>query len=203
VFTQDQLALFAQRCLMVAGGFAAGYLLTWVAGVGFDKVVVKGTSPAFLHKWARVIGGLVVAFIVAFFVFRGGTGGGDGTGSGDGTGPATNSTWQQTGKTPPTDKLPEVAVEAVAVKVGVFAGNAVERGTQKFFSVNGGGMVELGEVAAAVRQQKAANKAGVVIVYTLDDTANEGTQAFQILRAEAKALGVPMVSEEQFRQLRK
>jgi hypothetical protein len=207
VFDQEQIIQFGQKLLMIAGGFAAGYLGAWIACVGFDKTVVKGKSPDGLHKWARRIGGVLVALVVAFFLFRGGTGsgGGDGSGDGTGTGQASTSTSPQTSQTPATEKVPEVAVEAVPVRVTVYAGNAVERGTQKFFKVgDGGGMVELGEVSAEVRRQKEkAGKVGVVIVYTFDETASEGTTVFQTLRQEAKELGVPMLSDTQFRQLRK
>jgi hypothetical protein len=206
VFDQEQIVAFGQKLLMIAGGFAAGYLAAWFACVGIDKTIVKGKSPDGLHKWARRIGGTLVVLIVAFFLFRGGTGsgGGDGSGDGTGTGETSSSTSPQTGQTPATEKLPEVAVEAVPVRVTVYAGNAVERNTQKFFAVSGGAKAELGEVAAEVRRQREkAGKAGVVIVYTLDETASEGTSAFQTLRNEAKELGVPLLSDEQFRQLRK
>lgn len=201
----EQIAHFFQKLLMVIGGFAAGYLFTWVAGVGFDKVVVKGKSPAFLHKWARIIGGVLVALIVAFFVFRGGKGNGDGPGGdGPGTGASTTSTSPQTSQTPATQKQPEVAVDAVPVYVTVYAGNAVERGTENFFALNDppGPKTDLGGVVKAL-DARAPGQAKSVIVYTLDDTASTGTAGYLLLKREAENRNVSMMSRAEFDKLRR
>jgi hypothetical protein len=204
--TQEQITEFLQKLLMIVGGFAAGYLGTWLACVGFDKTVVKGKSPDGLHKWARRIGGALVALVVAFFIFRGGTGGGGGGGpdSGPGTGQPTSPNAQSTDPTPATEKLPEVAVDAVPVYVTVYAGAAVERGTEKFFAVGDppGAKVDRAAVAEAVRAG-GKDKAKVFVVYTLDDTATTATTAYLLLQAEAKAQGVPLVSKADFDKLRR
>jgi hypothetical protein len=189
---------------MVAGGFAAGYLLAWIACVGFDKTVVRGKSPDLLHRWARLIGGVLTALVVAFFVFRGGTGTGDGTGGdGPGTGPVTAPTSKATSPATTAQKPPEVAVDAVPVFVVVYAGTAVERGTEKFFAIGDppGAKVELTAVADAVRAGQEKGKA--VVVYSLDDTAATGTTGFLLLQGEAKARGVPLIARNQFDTLRK
>ncbi len=203
--TQEQIAEYLQKLLMIAGGFGAGYLGAWLACVGFDKTIVKGKSPDGLHKWARRIGGVLVALVVAFFLFRGGTGtGGGGPDTGQGTGSPTSPSTQPTDPTPPTEKLPEVAVDAVPVYVTVYAGTAVERGSVKFFAVGDppGAKVELPAVAEVIRSA-GKDKAKVFVVYTLDDTAATGTTGYGLLQAEAKAQGVPLVSKADFNKLRR
>lgn len=202
---QEQIAQFFQKLLMVIGGFAAGYLFTWIAGVGFDKTVVKGKSPDFLHKWARIIGGVLVALVVAFFVFRGGKGNGDGTGGdGPGTGPTTNPTSPQTSQTPITQKQPEVAVDAVPVYVTVYAGNAVERGTENFFALGDppGPKTDRAGVAKTL-DGRGPDQAKMLLVYTLDDTASTSTTGFLLLQAEAKAHNVTLISKVEFDKLRR
>lgn len=202
----EQIAHFFQKLLMVIGGFAAGYLFTWVAGVGFDKVVVKGKSPPFLHKWARIIGGVLVALVVAFFVFRGGKGNGDGPGGdGPGTGTTTAPTSSQSNQTPTTQKQPEVAVDAVPVYVTVYAGLAVERGTENFFAVGDppGVKTDLAGVVKAL-DARGPGQAKPVVVYTLDDaTASTGTTGFLLLQREAKARDVSLMSRAEFDKLRR
>lgn len=204
--TQEQIAEFVQKLLMIVGGFGAGYLAAWLACVGFDKTVIKGKSPDSLHKWARRIGGVLVALVVAFFIFRGGTGGGGGGGpdAGGGGGSPTSPSAPSTDPTPATVKLPEVAVDAVPVSVTVYAGAAVERGSEKFFAVGDppGAKVEVPAVAEAIRSA-GKDKAKVFVVYTLDDTATTATTGFLLLQAEAKAQGVPLVSKADFNKLRR
>ena len=169
--TQEQITEFLQKLLMIVGGFAAGYLGAWLACVGFDKTIVKGKSPDGLHKWARRIGGVLVALVVAFFIFRGGTGpGGGGPDTGPGTGQPTSPNAQSTAPTPATEKLPEVAVDAVPVYVTVYAGTAVERGTEKFFAVGDppGAKVDRAAVGERIREAS-KDKAKVFAVYSLDD----------------------------------
>lgn len=202
---QEQIAQFFQKLLMVIGGFAAGYLFTWIAGVGFDKTVVKGKSPDFLHKWARIIGGVLVALVVAFFVFRGGKGNGDGTGGdGPGTGPTTNPTSPQTSQTPITQKQPEVAVDAVPVYVTVYAGKAVEPGTENFFALGDlpGPKTDLVGLVKALDARN-SGQAKMVLVYTLDDTVNTATTSFLLLQRAAKDRDLTMMSRTEFDKLRR
>ncbi len=204
--TQEQVTEFLQKLLMIVGGFVAGYLGAWLACVGFDKTIVKGKSPDSLHKWARRIGGVLVALVVAFFIFRGGTGGGGGGGSdtGPGTGSPTSPNTPSTDQTPATEKLPEVAVDAVPVYVTVYAGAAVERGTMKFFAVGDppGAKVDQMAVGEAIRAA-GKDRAKVFVVYSLDDTATTGTTGYLLLQAEAKGQGVPLVSKADFNKLRR
>jgi hypothetical protein len=119
-----------------------------------------------------------------------------------------NPTTPDTGKTPPTEKLPEVAVEAVPVRVKVFGGEQVELSSTKawkYFEVGDRPRekADIGGVEAEVRLQKQASMAGVVIVYTFDPSASKRTEGYIQLAREAERLGVPLVSEDELKQIRK
>lgn len=208
MFDQQQVTSFLVKCLWVIGGFAGGYLLAWIAGVGFDKVVVKAKSPELLHKWARIIGGVLAAMLVAFLVFPAGQGAGGGNVGGIEPGSTPGPTSTETAKTPPpaSEKLPEVPVEAVPVRVKVFAGDKVEAGTAKYFEVVKGPRekVDIAGVEKEANDQKRASKAGVVIVYTFDATASKRTDGYTQLVQLAERLEIPPpVSEDEFKLIRK
>lgn len=209
MFDQQQVTSFLVKCLWVIGGFAGGYLLAWIAGVGFDKVVVKAKSPELLHKWARIIGGVLAAMLVAFLVFPAGQGQGGGNVGGIEPGSTPGPTSTETAKAPPpsTEKLPEVPVEAVPVRVKIFASEAVlNRKTETWLYYEVGGKpterVDLDGVHTAVQEQQRANKPGVVIVYSFSPTASERTAGYTDLR-DAAWRDMPLVSEDQFKQIRK
>lgn len=202
MFNEEQIGLFTRWALMAAGGFAAGYLLTWLACLGFDKTIVKGKSPDGLHKWARRIGGVVVSLVVAFLLFPRGSGNG-GNGNENNTGTATGPTTQQTTQTPNTTPLPpKVEVDATPVYVTVYAGKEVSEG--KFYALGDppGGKVKLDAVSEKV-QAAVADKKNVLLVYTLDDTATTTTTGFYQLEGEAKRLSVGLVSKAEFDKLRR
>ena len=120
MFDPQQITNFLFKCLWVACGFAGGYFLAFLAGVGYDKLVSKKPSPPFLHKWARIIGGVLVALLVAYLVFPGGpgmgTGGGGGTGPEANPNPSTGPTTKDTAKTPAT--VPEVVSAQAGYRPG-------------------------------------------------------------------------------------
>lgn len=202
--TQEQITEFLQKLLMIAGGFGAGYLASWLACVGFDKTIVKGKSPDGLHKWARRIGGALVALVVAFFVFRGGTGtGAGGPDTGPGTGQPTSPNAASTDPTPATEKRPQVT-EVGVVFVTVYAGTAVERGTEKFFAIGDptGSKVDreaVGEAIKATRREVGR----VELVYQFDATASENTNAFIVLKEEAKEHELTPITKKEFDNRRK
>lgn len=82
------LAKLIEGILATAGGFLIGYLLAAIFGWFFDKYLLKRKSPALLHRILRLLGGLILAIIVAMMVFGGGGGSGNGTGDGAGDGKA-------------------------------------------------------------------------------------------------------------------
>jgi hypothetical protein len=85
----DKVAVIAVKCLAVAGGFLAGFVIGGVAAWAFDRWVFARKTPDFVKQAVRVLSGLAVAILVAMIVFGDGSGGGLFGGSGDGTGTGT------------------------------------------------------------------------------------------------------------------
>src|SRR5206468_1773095 len=69
--------------LAVVGGFVVGYLLTWIACRLLGKYVFKQRIPQPIERAFRVIGGILLAVLVAFLLYRGWGFGGTGTGEGN------------------------------------------------------------------------------------------------------------------------
>ncbi|HEX3150943.1 MAG TPA: hypothetical protein VHR66_22885 [Gemmataceae bacterium] len=73
--------------LAVAGGFMVGNLLTWAICRLVARMALKSKMPAQLERALRILGGVAVAILVGYLLFRFGSGwglGGSGTGEGDG-----------------------------------------------------------------------------------------------------------------------
>lgn len=90
VFAETDMAMKAGKYVMyilaVAGGFLIGNMLTWLICRLAAKLVLKKSINLQLERALRIIGGLVVAALVAFLLFRFGSGwglGGSGSGEGD------------------------------------------------------------------------------------------------------------------------
>jgi len=96
--------------LAVLGGFLAGFVVFGVLAWFLDRWLTGGKAPVQLKKGCRVVGGIIVAVIVAYILFNsGGTGnggdkngGGPTTQSGNGDQPGTGSNQQ----TAPVEKPP-------------------------------------------------------------------------------------------------
>ena len=105
-FDPESVTQFFLNCLVVVGGFVVGFVLTALAAWAFDKWITHRTSPSALHKLVRYMGGLIVAILVAMYVFTNGRGSGGNGGGGDpaatspGTGNAVSTS--PTTATPPT-----------------------------------------------------------------------------------------------------
>jgi hypothetical protein len=117
--------------LAVAGGFLLGNLLTLVLCRLVAKAMFKRRMPEQLERALRVIGGLLLAALVAWLLFRFGAGwglGGSGTGEGEGSGGvATDQTDQGKGRTPPkgdTKAKEEDPFLATGTKVTVLRASA-------------------------------------------------------------------------------
>lgn len=88
---QQRFEQLVHNCLLVAGGFLAGYLLGGLVGWGVNRYALRRKRPDQalpepVAKLFRVVGGIIGAIIVALLVFVGGLGGGPGKGAGEGTG---------------------------------------------------------------------------------------------------------------------
>jgi hypothetical protein len=203
-FGEEEIKRLFMNCLMVAGGYVAGYVLGMLAAIGFDKLVTHRQSPDGLHKVVRTLCGLIAAILVALLVFRGGGGGnGTGTGPGNDSGQTAPSGANVPDPNKTSTELPrtdsKVTVETVRVKV--LAGDEVEKGTSRFYIVaDSATRVERAAVLDAVTERKKAAKGTVVVVYEFGREAGPNTIAFAELAADIKRLGVQLMSDDEFRQ---
>ena len=206
-FSQEQLAKFGGKLLMVAGGYAGAYLLVMLAGTGYDRMMASKPSPAFLHTWSRRIGGVIGALFVAFLVFRGGGAGTGETGQGGGT--ATTASPDGTGAKPGTS-AGEIVVIAEAlskrpvkkIELTILAGEEVERNTEKFYRLGKSiTSVERGAVLAVVADEQRRDQANVVVAYRFGRDAGSRTIAFTDIQTDLKQLNVPFLSDDEFRKI--
>ena len=200
-FSGEQISKFATNCLIVAGGFVAGYLFGALAAVGFDKLVIHRKSPHELHRAVRILCGLLAAVLVALLVFGGGLGVGGGGGSGPGQTPSSGSAATTPTGTQPTQAEPAAQVAVEAVRVRVLAGTEVERGSDKFYRLGEASeAADRGAVLAAVAERKKAAKGAVVLVYEFGREAGPNTIAFTELAADARQAGVQLMSDDEYRK---
>lgn len=134
VFAETDLAMKAGKyvlyVLAVAGGFLIGNMLTWVICRLTAKLVLKKSINLHLERALRVIGGIIVAAIVAFLLFRFGSGwglGGSGSGEGDKEGgPAAEENpakqKEQPKKVDPKKETP--ATLATGIKITILRGSS-------------------------------------------------------------------------------
>ena len=216
-FSEANATALAKGCLAVVGGFVVGYVFGMLAAYGFDKFIAKRESPHGLHKVVRYTFGLIIAIIVALFMFRSGSGGdgngGEGTGggakpgetTGTGTEPTSNGTGTPATKPDPTTPPKIQIVDAVIVKI--FAGSDVEAGSEKYFQVGDESldgkaiMVDLGGAKDRVRERVKSAKGRIVVVYEFAPSASDRTSGFSILHGAREQLGAPLVSPQQYREL--
>jgi len=105
--------------LAVLGGFLAGYLVFGIITWFVDKRLTGGNAPEGLKKVVKIVGGLIVALIVALILFNsGGTGtGGDKNGGGPTPQPG-NGDQPGTGTNPPTPADKPTPIEDPAITKG-------------------------------------------------------------------------------------
>jgi hypothetical protein len=75
--------------LAVAGGFLVGNVVTWIVCRAVAKLAFKRKMNEQFERALRILGGIAVAILVAYLLFRFGSGwglGGSGSGEGQGTG---------------------------------------------------------------------------------------------------------------------
>jgi hypothetical protein len=129
LFAEIDLAAKAGRyviyVLAVAGGFLVGNLLTWVLCRVLAKMMLKRRMPVPLERALRVLGGILVAALVAFLLFQMGPGwglGGSGTGEGEGSGGQTPKATDKGGgpekKDTKATELESVVSPVVEVRIG-------------------------------------------------------------------------------------
>lgn len=115
---------YVMYVLAVAGGFLLGNLFTWVVCRIGAKLIFKDRMNTQLERALRILGGIVVAALVAYLLFRFGTGwglGGSGSGEGEGSGGIAPSNTPQSPEQPKTDPKksppPEVVSSTLRVRI--------------------------------------------------------------------------------------
>lgn len=199
-FNPERVVQLVVNCFAVAGGFLAGYLLTWVVARLLDRWLTGGKSPHQLHLAARIIGGIAVAILVAMFVFGSGGGGtGNGTGGTPGdektgtTGGGTGPTVPTTNDTKPTVKttIENPAPPEQRLRVTLLGGDDVR--DEKFYLVDDDPTPKaFGEVVTAVNAKKDATQkaVGVEIRFPARNSPAQDHPAVLRLTRWAQASGV-------------
>jgi len=188
-FDPDSVERFFTNSLLVVGGFAVGYVLTGVIAYFFDRWATRNQSPQGLHKLARWIGGVVVAVMVALYLFQGGKGtggtGGDGngaspnligTGSGNGNAVATSPTSQL----PPTTKpQPNVQTNEI-IRVTILGGF---QDGEKYYVAEDDGQrtLDFNGIKAYVQSRKKAAEKTTVLEIRLA-ALNRTTRSNQVVK---------------------
>ena len=136
---QNAVVEFVRNCLLVAGAFLVGYILGGVIGWAVSKYALKRQSTEIYSRAGRLVGGVLLAFIVALLVFTGlgkrwGPGGdGAGTPSETGTKDRTDPSSSSDPRVAPP-KVDQSPVE-MTIRVTVLAGAAV-RSEGKYYLVD-------------------------------------------------------------------
>lgn len=182
----ERVAQFVVNVLAVGGGFLAGFLLTGFVVWLLDRWLTGGKAPPTLKQAARVVGGLVLALLVALIVFGSGSGWGlFGAGIGDSKGQgATDQAGDGKGGTPVTagPEAQQPAVEQSSqvrdlpppeqrVRVTVLGGTAVK--DERFYLIdNDQPPKTFAEVTSAVGAKKAASgkAVGLEVRFSTENT---------------------------------
>ena len=120
---------YVMYVLAVAGGFLLGNLGTWVVCRLVAKLAFKRSMNHQLERALRILGGIAVAVLVAYLLFRFGAGwglGGSGSGEGTGSGGPVPSESKQAPDAPKADakKEPPTAVLSPTLRVRIEAATA-------------------------------------------------------------------------------
>jgi hypothetical protein len=154
-------AQFAVNSLAVVGGFFVGYVLFGVIAWLLDRYVLFKKSPQNLKRLVRLVGGVLVAILVAIIVFGHGHGwtlfGGGSPGDDNGGNPnpaATQPTSTEKSKSeappPPAKDLPPPAATA---KVTLLGGDDVKG--ERFYLLDADPVAKtLDEITTALRAKK-------------------------------------------------
>jgi hypothetical protein len=177
----EQVAAFAVKCLAVAGGLLAGYVLGALLAWALDRWAFAQKSPEVLKKSVRVLVAIAVALLVAFVVFGDGSGGGlfGGGGGTSGTGAGTPNVEEgkkaEESKTPPPETkgtkadIPKGSESQYEiVRVTFLGGDAVR--DDRFYKLDESEPLTFDQLKAAIKKRKeAATKPLMLYKEFLDD----------------------------------
>ncbi len=156
-FSTVRIAKLLEGALATAGGFLVGYVLVAILGWLIQRYLFKRPAPAFLHRVCRLLGGLIVAILVAMMVFGGGGGEGDGTGDGTGTGKASPTTGTPDPTAPITDVKPTKPLPPAEDRIRVTMLGGTDVKDERFYLVEVDTTPHtLAEAKALVQQKKDA-----------------------------------------------
>jgi hypothetical protein len=131
-----RLAKLIEGALATVGAFLVGYLLVALVGWWFDKHLIKRKSPDLLHRVCRLLGGLILAILVALMLLGGGGGSGDGTGDGTGSGKASPANGPPDSESVDPKQVTAKVAPPVEVRVRVLVLGGTDVKDQKFYVVD-------------------------------------------------------------------
>ena len=191
--------------LAVGGGFLVGNLLTLLACRVLAKFAFKQRLNETLEKALRVIGGIAVAILVAFLVFRGGSGwgfggGGSGEGSGEeGKGEGKPAEERPSDKPKDPSKVDPKTIEVTEVGVTVLTATEYPRSFRFDGERDGRTLAEAKAKLHALHDQSAGKLRLLNLSVYLDSTA-EGTPEVQEFKAYAQSLKISTSTLKQNRK---
>jgi len=188
----ERIAGLVINCLAVGGGFLVGYWVSWAAIKLLDRQFLAGRTPPTLKRYSQILGGILVAVLVAFLLFgsggtgSGGTGAGGGPteqpgeGKGPGEGPIVPKVETPVETPPPiTPPDPDAKVEKVTVKV--LTGLDVK--DAKYYLIEGDPTAKtIDELFAKVKEKHAPPKVIVEIIPKYPSNGGEETIGASKLR---------------------
>jgi hypothetical protein len=174
----EHLAALAIKCLAVAGGFLAGYLLGGAIAFALDRWVFNKKAPDLVKKCVRWVSGVILAIVVALIVFGEGGGGfglGGGEGKGSGKAASEGDSKDKPASTPATpDKNPpqvspvtpkDTRPAELVIRITILGGTDVSQ--ERFYLIDDDRTPRtFAEVRAAVTARKAKDtRKAVLAIY--------------------------------------
>jgi hypothetical protein len=159
---QNAVVEFVRNCLLVAGAFLVGYILGGIIGWAISKYAMKRQSTEIYSRFGRLVGGVLLAFIVALLVFTGmGKRWGPG-GDGAGTPSETGAKDRMDQSSPSDPRVTPLKVDQspvdVTIRVTVLAGAAV-RSEGKYYLIDDDATPRsLSEMKEAILARKTKSK---------------------------------------------
>lgn len=202
----ERVAQFVVNVLAVGGGFLAGFVLTGFVVWLLDRWLLAGKSPPQLKRAARVVGGLLLAVLVALIVFGSGSGWGlfgagtgdskgqgmsDQTGDGKGGTPAKAGPEAQQPAVEPSTPQRDLPPPEQRVRVTVLGGAEVK--DERFYLVDDDRTPKtFAEVTAATTAKKTASgkAVGLEVRFSSDNTLPRDHPAVTRLARWAQEHGV-------------
>ncbi len=189
IFSADIRSLFflALRVLAAAGGFLAGWYLTGPVVWLLARLAFHRNVPRWANYLCKLVGGVVVAVIVFWFLplGSGGGGGGSGGGTGKGVGPGTDGTGGKTVQSGKGEAKGEGGPKALANKgteivvVQLLGGKKVK--DRKYYLV-GNQSEPLDDAALHKYLKDNLQKIAVVEMVLTDDSVGEAHPAYRYVQ---------------------